>query len=238
MSNKYAIVSNCCPAICDKLSGLGYKLIYTQSVDGFISYEQKHADMQCIAFSDTVFILKECVDLKERLKAFGFNVNCTENYASSKYPKNIVLNAKIVGNHLIGNIKCLDEKLLRYCTDNGYSLIDVRQGYAACSIAKVTDNAIITTDESIYRALNNTEIDVLKISNDNIELCGAKMGESGFIGGASALLEDNNLLFFGDIEKHPDYNLIEDFCNQEGVNILKINNMQLTDIGGTILLKN
>lgn len=234
--SKYAILSDCCDRICDKLSSLGYKLIYTQCVDGFISYEQKHADMQCIVVNDSVFVLKECDYLYQKLVDLCCKVVFAYKVISSEYPHNIALNAKIIGKYLIGNLKYLDINLLDFCVDNGYELIDVKQGYTACSIAKVTDNAIITADESICRALANTEIEVLKITNQNIILCGAKRGESGFIGGASVLLDEHNMLFFGDIEKHPDYQKIRDFCNSKGVKIHKIDEIDLTDIGGVILL--
>lgn len=234
--SKYAILADSCSEICDKLLSLGYKLIYTIPLDRLIPYEQKHADMQCIAIDDTVFVLKECLNLQKTLCELGFRVIPTYSDISSDYPHNIALNCKIIGNSLVGNLKHLDKNLISFCVDSGYELIDVKQGYSACSITKVTNNAIITADESIYRSLLGTNIEVLKITNENIGLHGAMRGEKGFIGGASVLLDEHNLLFFGNIKKHPDYNRIIDFCNSQGVNVLQINNIDLIDIGGIILL--
>ena len=82
-------------------------------------------------------------------------------------------------------------------------MLKVRQSYVKCSCIVLDDKAMITSDPSIYRALNGT-FDVLKTSNENIFLNGFSCG---FIGGASGVV-DNTILFCGDIRKHKDYNNI------------------------------
>ena len=223
--------------ICDKLHSLGYKLIYTECVDGFISYEQNHADMQCICVEDTIFVLKNCCKLRKLLENYTSNIVTTKNIADGEYPNNILLNAKIIGKNLVGKIDNLDSTLIHFCTARGYKLINVKQGYSGCSILKVTENAVITTDNSIYRALSNTDIDVLKISQNGISLFGAKRGEQGLIGGASTNLGDS-ILFFGDITKHENYAEIKNFCKERNISIEYIDDLELTDRGGGILLNN
>lgn len=235
MNDKIILISNANKLICDKLESLGYKLIYTECVDGFISYEQKHADMQCINVNNTVFVLKNCNKLKTQLQKYTSNIITTEKTANGKYPNNILLNAKMIGKNLIGKLDAIDSTLIDFCSERGYKLINVKQGYSGCSILKVTENAVITTDESIYRALLNTEIDVLKISQNGISLYGAKRGEQGLIGGASIKLEDS-VIFFGDITKHENYNDILVFCKNRNISIQYIDALELTDIGGGILL--
>ncbi|MBQ8538016.1 MAG: hypothetical protein IJ433_00010 [Ruminococcus sp.] len=235
MNDKHILISDKNKTICDTLKSLGYKLIYTECVDEFISYEQNHADMQCIQVEDTVFILSNCKKLNNQLKTITKNLIETESLAHGKYPHNVLLNAKVIGKNLIGKIDYLDKKLVNYCVDKGYNLINVKQGYSGCSILKITDNAVITTDESIYKALQNTEIEVLKISQNGIELLGSKRGEQGLIGGASINLGES-ILFFGDISKHEDYENIVKFCNSKNISINYIKDMNLTDIGSGVLL--
>ncbi len=235
--SKIAVVSKAVPKICKKLEELGFKLIYTENVDGFISYEQTHADMQCCVIDNTTFVLSSCKKLGKSLENFGLNVSYTVNNHSGKYPENILLNIKIVGNNLIGKIKNIDDSIFRYCKRAGYNLIDVNQGYAACSCVKVSNNAIITADNSIYNALKTSEIDILKISEGNIKLHGAGEETYGFIGGASVLIDDKTLLFFGDITKHTDYIRIKTFCNSHNVKIYYIEDLELTDIGGVVFVK-
>ena len=235
MNDKVIIISDKCKIICDKLNSLGYRLIYTDCVDEFISYEKNHADMQCICVKETVFLLKNCNNLKKELDRYTSNLISTEKRAKCNYPNNILLNAKIIGKNIIGKIDALDSELVNFCTERGYNFINVKQGYSGCSILDVTENAIITTDESIYRTLLNTKIDVLKISQNGISLLGSKKGEQGLIGGASIKLSDS-ILFFGDIRNHEDYYNILDFCNKRNVSIDFIKEFNLTDIGGGVLL--
>lgn len=236
--NKIAVVSLDIPEICSALKQFGFKLIYTESVDGFISYEKKHADMQCLSVDSKLFVLSQCEILGQELINSGFDVTYTSKLASGDYPNNILLNAQIVGKTVIGKINSLDIKLVDYLKKNDFSIVNVNQGYTACSCVKVDNNSIITADNSIYNALTNTNIDVLKIEEGNIVLHGAEDRTHGFIGGASTLIDENNLLFFGDIKKHPDYNRIKSFCESKNVSIHSINNIPLTDIGGAILLNN
>ncbi len=238
MNRNIAVVSSKVPQICEKLQSFGYKLIYTECVDGFISYEKYHADMQCISVNDKVYVLKGCETLVESLKSEHINVIETNDNHNGKYPNNIKLNIKIIGNYAIGKKSSIDSLLLEELIKNNYQFIDVKQGYSGCSCTKITDNAIITADNSIYKALKNTEIDCLKICDGNIELFGASKDTTGFIGGASVQLDNNNILFFGNIKNHHDYSKIHTFCKKYDVRIHHINEIELTDIGGAILLNN
>lgn len=237
MNNKYAIVSSQVPQICDKLKELGFKLIYTECVDEFISYEKHHADMQCISVDDKLFVLKNAKTTAKLLSDTGFNVTITNDKATGKYPDNIKLNALVLNKRVVGKINNLDKTLIDYIKDKEYECINVNQGYTACSCCKINNNAVITSDISIYNTLLKHNIDVLKISEGNIVLHGSKGGEHGFIGGASATF-DNNVIFFGNIMKHPDYLKINEFCEKHTTNIINIENIPLTDIGGSLLLKN
>ncbi len=236
MKDKFAVLSNVVPQICSKLEDFGYKLIYTESVDGFISYEKNHADMQCLAVDNKVYVLNTCNKLYNKIKDTGCNVAYTADYIDGSYPNNVKLNAKIIGNKIICKTDSMDSELKRYLKQNNYEFIDVNQGYAACSCVKVSKNSIITADNSIYNALKNTEIEVLKINEGHIKLYGAEKDTYGFIGGASVSLDENNLLFFGDIRKHPDYDLIKSFCYKRDVNVHYIKSLMLTDIGSAVLL--
>ncbi len=234
--NKLAVISHEVPQICDVLESFGYKLIYTDSVDGFISYEKRHADMQIICIDGKVLVLSACKALCDELENLGVDFDVITDEFDGKYPNNILLNAKKIGNNIIGKTEHLDSSLVDYCTQNNYNLINVNQGYAACSCINVADTAVITTDPSIFKALSDTSIDVLKVSQNGIKLHGAGENTEGLIGGASVTLDDNSILFFGDITKHQDYIPIKEFCKKYNVEIRYINNLKLTDIGGAILL--
>lgn len=89
------------------------------------------------------------------------------------------------------------------------NIINIRQGYSACSACKVTERAIITADKGEALAAERLGADVLLISPGGIALPGY---DTGFIGGASARIGDA-LFFFGDPMLHHDGERIMDFVH-------------------------
>ena len=151
---------------------------------------------------------------------------------SGEYPQNIALNAAKVGKYIICRVDSLDDRVKAYCKANNFTLINVKQGYAKCSCAVVSDNAVITEDVGIYRTLSETDIEVLLIGKGSVTLEGA---DCGFIGGASGYDKSKNSLYFcGDIYEHPDYDKIKGFCDKHGTNIECLTDAKLLDIGGIV----
>lgn len=227
------ILSGEYPIFGKRLSELGYHVVYTEPLPQLISYERYHADMQCLIPDDHAFVLRECTSLAETLSEY-YHVVLTEENIGGKYPDNVRLNAAVVGNTIVANLKALDKKVITYAEKAGYQLIQVNQGYAKCSMAVVSDRAVITADSGIYNSLKETNIDVMKIRQGRVVLSGA---EYGFIGGASGLDINNGkrtLYFAGCIERHPDYDDIKMFCDQHRTEIVSLTEDNLTDIGGMI----
>lgn len=225
------IISPQYPIFGRQLRASGYHVIPSERILSFISYEQHHADMQCLIIDDTAFVLGCCDRLAEALSATYHVVRCA-NDIQGEYPLNVPLNAAVVGKRLIANLHSLDCQVKQYCDSNGYELIHVNQGYAKCSCAVVSDTSVITADNGIYNSLKEKSIDVLKIMSGSIALPGA---DYGFIGGASGLDTDAHTLYFcGDIRRHPDYERIAEFCNKHGTDIVSLTNTGLQDVGGMI----
>lgn len=114
-----------------------------------------------------------------------------------EYPSNICLNSLSIRNLFVHFIKFTDTNLLSIVKDK--KLINVKQGYTKCSTCIVNDNAIITSDVSISKALSLQKIDVLLIPPGDILLPGLNYG---FIGGATGLIEDNVLAFYGHLDHY------------------------------------
>ncbi len=141
------------------------------------------------------------------------------------YPGDCIFNCVSIGKTLIYGNSFIAQKfgcMFDY-------MLKVRQSYVKCSCIVLDDKAMITSDPSIYRALNGT-FDVLKTSNENIFLNGFSCG---FIGGASGVV-DNTILFCGDIRKHKDYNNIKAFANNRGFDLYSLSNNDLYDYGGIL----
>ncbi len=208
-----AILSAKYPQFTQSLSELGYEVIPSETVGCFIGYEQQHADMQCLILDDTAFVLSCCKRLANTLRS-AYNVILCADDIRGDYPHNVALNAAVAGENLICRVDSLNDKVKAYCKANDFTLINVKQGYAKCSCAVVSYNAVITEDVGIYRKLSKTDIEVLLIGKGN---------------------KSNNTLYFcGDICEHPDFDKIKGFCDKHGTNIECLSDSQLLDIGGIL----
>ena len=227
--SKY-VVSYKYPEFINELNRNGYQTIPTDRIEIFPNPEQYHADMQILKINDTIFMLKECTELKREFASS--NIIFSSNAAGERYPKNILLNFLYLNRTIYGKLSNIDSELKNYCLSNNIKMVNLNQGYCRCSTLVLKNNAVITADASIEKAMKENGVDVLKITEGHIILDGY---DYGFIGGASGKVDDNTIIFFGNIENHPDYNLIYHFCSKHSVNIeIILKNASLTDIGGIV----
>lgn len=186
-----------------------------------------HADLQIHRLNDDTFICDPRTFDYYRQILPEYNILCGSELVSAPYPKDIPYNVLRVGETIIHHIDNTDPILLSYYREEGKKLLPVRQGYVACSVLKVTEDAVITADYGIAKAYKK---DLLLIQKGGILLTAFFYG---FIGGSGGLISRNKILFCGDITKHRDYEAIRDFCNERDVEILYIEG-KLTDIGGLV----
>ena len=150
---------------------------------------------------------------------------------SPDYPGDIRYNAACTGRYFIHNLKYTDSDLLKEAKDRGMILIDVKQGYSKCSTVIVDESAIITYDKGIAKACKPYEdLKVLLIEPGHIRLDGF---DTGFIGGASGRL-GNEIVFNGDLTKHPDFFKIIGFIDGRNLKCNWIPYYELTDIGSIL----
>lgn len=150
---------------------------------------------------------------------------------SAKYPGDIIYNACSTGKYFIHNLKYTASKLIAAAREAELTLIDVPQGYAKCSIAVVSENAVITYDRGIAAAVE-AAINVLLVEPGHINLPGYS---TGFIGGCTGLdTVHNELVFNGDLLTHPDGDRIREFAAVHGVAVRDFPGRPLTDIGSII----
>lgn len=216
----------------DALINLGYKLIEIPEISCLEQPICGHPDMSLLKFKELPFFFGD-INISFTISSFKKLIREHDNGEILKYPHNVKLNCAVVGNNIICNRKYTDPQVIGYAEKHGYNIIHVNQGYAKCSTCIVSDNAVITEDESIEKECTKHGIDVLKISKGYVRLDGY---DYGFIGGCSGLVENNLLVFNGNIKLHPDYDSIYKFCKDHGTDILSLNNGQLYDVGSIIRL--
>lgn len=192
---------------------------------------KSHVDMAAVHLGgNTVVVDKGQVALGCALKELGCDVILTEYAVSGKYPNDVKINVALFGNTAVGAFRHSDVNFLKAISQ--YKKINVNQGYAKCSILPVNEKAVITDDESVCKALKN-DFDVLLISKGNIFLEGH---EYGFIGGTAAKISESEILFFGNIKKHRDYEKIKDFLGKHACREICFEGLPLTDFGGLVTL--
>ena len=219
------------------LINLGVNPVKLCGIDNFgeihpINY---HPDMFCFKLDENKWIFYDEIYKinKNIIDKLNLEIITTKNPTSYEYPNDIGLNAAMFGDYLICNIKYTDGKILNNAKIKNKKIIDVKQGYAKCSVCIVDENSIITSDESVYIKAKENNINVLLIENGHIDLDGYNYG---FIGGCSGLTEKNKLVFTGDIALHPGYTNIKNFCESRGVEIISLSDKKLYDYGSLLCL--
>lgn len=224
------IVDNRMPKVIKEyIKSLGYTVIDLPKQENIYDEISSHVD---IFFSKIGDFLVYSKDVKiENLDLEKF----VEGYkkASGSYPNDTPYNVCILGKTCICNLKNVDRKVIELLNRCNYSVIEVKQGYTKCSIAKTSENSCITTDRGIYNKLVKQGIDVLLIEENNINLLknGKISAMKGFIGGATALL-GNKFIIFGDIDKLENKEKIIEHINKYNLELVDFKGLEVLDLGG------
>lgn len=187
-----------------------------------------HIDMNILKLDNTLF-LPENHYLAPFFEQNGFSVKYISETLGNTYPFDVRLNAKQIGNLVLMNTKTISKDVLDFCKDANKTIIDVSQGYAACSTLCISETAFITADKGIFNALKHHGASPLLIKEGYIDI---EEYDYGFIGGASGFIGET-LYFFGDITTHPDFEKIDEYLTERNVEY-KWFDSPLTDIGGCL----
>ena len=147
------------------------------------------------------------------------------------YPAECALNFFTVGGFFVAQTDAVAPDALDFARRAGYEVVDVRQGYAHCATA-VAGGGVITADAGIFAELSRRGVPTLMIKSGGVSL---PPYEYGFIGGASGMIDDETIMFFGSLDAHPSGREIRSFLSSLGVGIVE-GEGKLVDAGGFIAL--
>ena len=204
---------------------------YTQRLDDVPLMERYHADMQVLRIDDTAFVAECFCNVYKNYFPAYVNVIPVKS-PTGRYPDNVSLNAAYSGGRLFCKESSLDDKVKSFCCKKGIEITNVNQGYAKCSTLVLGNKGIITADAGIADAARKQGVDALKITPGFINLEGS---DYGFIGGASGVIGET-VIFFGNINLHPDKKDVLFFIKNKGYNYICVGDEPLNDVGGLILL--
>lgn len=211
---------NCKPILCEPCSSLypaicGHPDILMHFID-----------------NNTVIIHKDTsFTFEKKLKSLNLTVLRSKETLTGKYPKDIILNAVNTSEFFMHNIKYTDKTLLKKIHHK--ALINVKQGYAKCSTAILSDKAFITSDISIHKELNHYGYDVLLLPPGDILLPHL---DYGFIGGTCGVLDSKTIVFYGNLDLYPHGELVKSFLNKHSITPIYLTNSPLIDRGSIYFL--
>ena len=185
-----------------------------------------HADLAALAIGEKMLLGGRAGALIEpKVRDLGWKTELLP-IKGDEYPDDAALNACVMGEYVIHNAGVS-------AVYDSEKFINIRQGYAKCSICPVTERALITSDMGIAKVCERAGFDVLRIRPGDVLLPGF---EYGFIGGATFKLSPDVLAFTGDIYRHRDSAAIITFIKKYNVEPLCLTDGELLDIGSAVLL--
>lgn len=227
---KYCIINPENTAVINKLKEYGYICIPTEKSTDVSRPISLHADVLYLKADNKTIYISECQKNNiELLKKLGYAVKTVK--LSPGYKTESKLNFVITDDMILCNPKtCIDISEISENKD----IIYTNQGYTKCSTIFLGNNNFITEDESVCEALSKADKKCLLIEKGHVRLDGY---EYGFIGGASVYLErEKTVIFAGNISKHNSYKLIEKFCSSCGITVDSVDENDLCDIGGVVII--
>ncbi len=220
------------PQILYSLGRLGYETIPMPPADYMQSGVASHTDMLIfIGFGKLFCHEKYYVANRELINRIasllGVELALSDELIGADYPRDVLFNACLLGKRLICNKSTVSKLILDAAEGLGYEIINVNQGYTKCSVAVVSENAVITADKSIKNVCRAFGLDVLTVCEGHISL---PPYDYGFIGGASGF--DNDKVYFcGSLDRHPDGERIKKFCEKHGKVAISLCDGELQDVG-------
>lgn len=237
---KTAVFGACAPKkIVDALRGYADNIILLPPFDSIDKHIRTHADMLIFPLSragekkllsHAAYYSVAASELDRLAELTHLELELIPEEAAAEYPRDILLNALMLGDTVIGRLDSLSSAL---ADRDGIRQVNTRQGYTKCNACKVTESAIITEDTSVKKAAERIGADVLLIEKGSVALDGYA---HGFIGGACGC-DSENVFFCGDVTAHPDHERIKSFCERHGKGVIGVGAEPLTDIGSVFFFE-
>ncbi len=225
-----------------RLSRIGFEVMTLPPHPSLSEAVASHTDMLICPLGDEIISVAEyCdiaphifTDLVEITGNSGRKVYFTDDRLSDKYPHDCALNVLLMGEYLFARADSCAPHILEKANALGLKLINVRQGYPACTVLRLDDSHAITADIGMAKAMRSVGITVYEIENGGIDL---PPHEYGFIGGTAGVY-GGKVYFIGDPDLHPDGKKIRMACDACGLEAVSLCSGRLHDLGGIVFIEN
>ncbi len=222
------------PIFLEYFKSLGYNVIKVLNNNILYSEISSHPDIFACRVKEKIIASSNIMtDKKITDCVFGENV---ENL----YPNDIKYNVCITNKYAICLEKYISDRLKKEIKKNKLEVINVNQGYTKCSLIALNDENYITSDIGIKVKLEERGFNVLYVHNENIKLLdenGSYSNMTGFIGGATCVI-DNKFILFGDRDKLKEKAILEEFLIKNGYTFIDFKGEDIIDYGSVVLINN
>lgn len=227
----YAILSiNAPPECITELKKLGFEVVLLPPFKRLSYPTDTHADMLFYHHDSHIVMHKDYYNENKSIfdkiiEACGLTLSLSDEHISSSYPEDILYNALKINNNIF--VHRTHTSNLIISTEKDCSPVICKQGYIACSTLVVDDGNVIVSDDNLEKIYKEHGITVTKISVGGIDL---HPYDYGFIGGCCGV-HDNTVYFCGNIDLHPDADIIKAKILSLNKNYINLYNGSLKDIG-------
>ncbi len=220
------------------LESLGYRILELPP-DGRLSAPlASHTDMLIFRYKGSAVVDAQYARTHPDVIDFlthelGLDIAYDGNRTEYDYPYDAILNALVIGRKLFVKADTVSKDILSLAEKYGLEIYSTRQGYPACTVLPLGDDAAITADRGLAKALCDAGISVTLIENsDKIRLSPYPYG---FIGGCAGVSGDT-VYFIGTLDAHPCRDKIKSAINDAGMRwvCLMPSSDFLFDLGGLI----
>ena len=148
-----------------------------------------------------------------------------------QYPDSARYNTLVTRKFIVQNDAISDSTIPKL--NPNHEIINVRQGYVRCNLLALPNNSFITYERGIEKSLFQRKLEVLFVDPACVKLDGF---EHGFFGGTCGIHE--NLLFIcGSLTYFKEQELIREFTEKDGVQIIELYDGRPVDVGTILFLK-
>lgn len=185
-----------------------------------------HPDLSLFKLDDKNLIVDK--NVYEYYKKNIKNINIIKGEEVSKnYPYDALYNIVKFKNFYIHN-DFTEKNIKLFFEEKNIKHLFIKQGYSRCSMLVFNEN-ILTSDMGIFKKLKNI-LSVTLLKEEKISLDGF---DQGFLGGCFGKIDENTILFNGNIERLNSYDIIKNIVYKEKLNLL-YPDTNLVDTGSLI----
>lgn len=216
----------------------GFTVIKTPPSRGLGVAVASHPDMLMFKCGDEIITSADYCD--EAAYVFSdireycpsVRISFTDDVFEPEYPRDAIFNALVCGERIFCRTASVSRAVLECAKARGLQVVDVKQGYPACTVLCLSGEVCVTADEGMARALEECGVRVYRIENGDVAL---PPYEYGFIGGAAGVY-NGKAYFLGDLDTHRSKNAIKDACEAAKVAPVSLSDEPLADLGRIIFI--